>query len=435
MNPIEPRNTPAEEKANSRHQGRPVGVPRVLCAAVPFGANNIGDEAIIAGVVRLIRQGMPQAQITVATGDPETTQRALKVQTCPPFGFIGVPATGPEVERAVSEHDLLIWSGATGLSDYPEIPLGLMQIAHRLRKRTAILCVGMNEELNPHLYQVRSRWRPTYDLIRRCTLGAINLAAWLEAYRRSRTYRRMREVLPRADLLVVRDPETEAALRRAGVQAKIVVGTDAALGLTPSPLDKVAMPDAARRALTAPGSPRIALCLSAQDPPKNLPVVISVLDRVMADTRAAVFGIPINFVTDARLMNEMRPQFKARDRVLVVEGIQDPEDVAGVLGQMDVIVSSRLHALILGSLSDTPLVGIRRGTKIDAFLRPYGVSPAGSFEDLKALELERQIRERLAQGAEWRQRASALRLQRKQALAMTGQLLKSLLEEITTPRR
>jgi polysaccharide pyruvyl transferase WcaK-like protein len=408
--------------------------PRVLCAGVPFGANNIGDEAIIAGIVRMIRQGSPQAEITVASGDPKTMQHTLKVKTCPPFGFVGVAANGPHVERVISEHDLLIWSGATGLSDYPEIPLGLLQIAQRFQKRTAILCVGMNDELNPHLYQVRSRWRPAYDFMRRATFGGIDLASSLESHRKSKTYRRMREVLPRTDLIVVRDPETEAALRRVGVQAEIVVGTDAALGLSPSPLDKITLLDTTRRALSASGTPRVGLCLSAQDPPKNLPVIISVLDRVVADTNAAVFGIPINFVTDAQLMKNIRDRFKAREKVFVVEGVTDPEETASVLGRMDVIVSSRLHGLILGSLSDVPLVGIRRGSKIDTYLRPYGLCPAGSFQDLEAGELERQIRQSLAQSEQFRQRAAAVRLERRHRLDKTTHLLKSLLQKVAAER-
>ncbi len=421
--------------AQSRDQNVPEGAVRVLCAGVPFGANNVGDEAIIAGIVRMIRRGVPRAKITVATGDPETTKRALNVETCPPFGFVGVAASGPEVDQVISEHDVLLWSGATGLSDYPDIPLGLLETAQRLNKRTVVLCVGMNDELNPHLYQVRSRWRPTYDRIQRMTGGVINLAAWIEAYRKGRTYRRMRELLPKSDLVVLRDPDSEANLRRCGVTGNIVVGTDAALGLNPSPLDQAEMPDATRSALATPGIPRLGLCLSAQDPPRNLAVVISVLDRVMADTNASVFGIPINFVTDARLMIEMIPRLKAASRMQVIEGVQDPEEVAGVLGQMDVVVSSRLHGLILASLSDTPLVGIRRGTKIDSFLSPYGLRPAGSFQDLEAGELERQIRDRLAGATAFRQQAAALRLKRKQALDNTGQLLKSVLEKAGAHRK
>lgn len=422
-------NTSNTETTQVQKQASP-GAVRVLCAGVPFGANNVGDEAIIAGVVRMIRSVAPDAVITVATGDREGTERALNVQTCPPFGFVGTPATGLEVERVIGAHDLFLWSGATGLSDYPDIPLGLLQMAQAMGKHTAVFCVGMNDELNPHLYQVRSRWRPAYDFIKRITAGVVDVAARLEARRKAQTYNRICTILPRTDFVVVRDPETEAMLRRVGLKSEIIVGSDAALVLNPVAFEKVPMPEALRREMSAPGLPRIGLCLSAQDPPKNLPVLVSVLDKLMAEKNAAVFGIPINPVTDSKLVRDMRPQFKRPERVFVLEGVTDPEEVAGALGRMDVIVSSRLHGLILASLSDVPLVGIRRGTKIDTFLRPFGLSPAGSFKNLDAGELEQQIRQRLADVVEFRQRAAALRQQRRQALEKARQHLKSLLDKI-----
>jgi len=407
---------------------------RVLCAGVPFGANNVGDEAIITGVVRMIRSVAPEAKITVATGDPETTERVLKVQTCPPFGFVGVAASGPEVDRVIAEHDLFLWSGATGLSDYPDIPLGLLETAQRLHKHSAVFCVGMNDELNPHLYQVRSRWRPAYDRICQMTGGVIDIAGRLEAGRRARTYQRLREILPRADLVVVRDVETEAMLQRVKVPAKIIVGSDAALGLHPTSVEKVLLQADIRKEITASDTPRIGICLSAQDPPKNLPGFLAVLDRLIEEKKARVFGIPINPVTDSRLVRDMLPNFKHRNRVFSVEGVSEPEDVASLLGQMDVIVSSRLHGLILASLSDVPLVGIRRGTKIDTFLRPYGLKPAGSFKDLDLGELERQIRQHLERAADFRKLAAVVRSERMQGLDRARQHLKTLLELISAER-
>ncbi len=419
---------------NTQNQVQAGGAVRVLCAGVPFGANNVGDEAIIAGVVRMIRSVAPDAKITVATGDPETTERVLKVQTCPPFGFVGVAASGPEVDRVIAEHDLFLWSGATGLSDYPDIPLGLLETAQRLHKHSAVFCVGMNDELNPHLYQVRSRWRPAYDRICQMTGGVIDIAGRLEAGRKARTYQRLREILPRADLVVVRDVETEAMLQRVKVPAKIIVGSDAALGLHPTSVEKVLLQADIRKEITASDTPRIGICLSAQDPPKNLSGFLAVLDRLIEEKKARVFGIPINPVTDSRLVRDMLPNFKHRNRVFSVEGVSEPEDVAGLLGQMDVIVSSRLHGLILASLSDVPLVGIRRGTKIDTFLRPYGLKPAGSFKDLDLGELERQIRQHLERAADFRKLAAVVRSERMQGLDRARQHLKTLLELISAER-
>jgi len=262
----------------------------------------------------------------------------------------------------------------------------------------------------------------------------IDIAGRLEAGRKARTYQRLREILPRADLVVVRDVETEAMLQRVKVPAKIIVGSDAALGLHPTSVEKVLLQADIRKEITASDTPRIGICLSAQDPPKNLSGFLAVLDRLIEEKKARVFGIPINPVTDSRLVRDMLPNFKHRNRVFSVEGVSEPEDVAGLLGQMDVIVSSRLHGLILASLSDVPLVGIRRGTKIDTFLRPYGLKPAGSFKDLDLGELERQIRQHLERAADFRKLAAVVRSERMQGLDRARQHLKTLLELISAER-
>ena len=379
------------------------------------------------GITRMIRLAAPRAQITVATADPQTTAKDLGVQTCPPFGFDVIATVGAEVQSVMADQDLLIWPGATGLSDYPEIPLSLLGLAQRLKKKTAVICVGMSDELNANLYQVRSRWRPTYDLIRKATGSWIDMAAWIEAYRKARTYHRLRSILPKTDLVVVRNQESAANLRRIGVKGRIGVGADAALLLQPRPLQDIRLPETLRLALTDSRSPRLGLCLSSQEALRDFSAVIRVLDRLMAETGTVIFAVPINPRTDGPLMRHVLSLLKFPNRVYFVEGIQDPEDVAGVLGQMEVIVSSRLHGLILGSLSDVPLVGIRRGSKIDDFLRPFGRKPAGSVQCVEPEELQKQIWESLEHAVEFRERARALRVKASSALETTVQSLKSLL--------
>ena len=58
------------------------------------------------------------------------------------------------MEERFSSADVFIWSGATGLSDYPEVPLGMLEIAQRAGTTTVVWGVGMNNELNPHMYRL-----------------------------------------------------------------------------------------------------------------------------------------------------------------------------------------------------------------------------------------------------------------------------------------
>jgi polysaccharide pyruvyl transferase WcaK-like protein len=64
-------------------------------------------------------------------------------------------------------------------------------------------------------------------------------------------------------------------------------------------------------------------------------------------------------------------------------------------GRLDLVISSRLHLLILASIVHVPIIGISRGTKVDNFLAPFGQVSAGSvvqcdFDHMQS-ELDRLI--------------------------------------------
>ena len=109
---------------------------KILLGGVPFGRNNVGDEAILECVVKIVREICPAADITVSTDDPAATAKKLNVKTVQLFGF-DPPYSRALMEQTLRENDVFIWSGATGLSDYPEIPLDMLSIAHLAGTRRA----------------------------------------------------------------------------------------------------------------------------------------------------------------------------------------------------------------------------------------------------------------------------------------------------------
>ena len=52
---------------------------KILLGGVPLGCDNIGDEAIIACVVKLLRGLFPAAELTVSTREPEKTAKLLGI--------------------------------------------------------------------------------------------------------------------------------------------------------------------------------------------------------------------------------------------------------------------------------------------------------------------------------------------------------------------
>jgi len=350
---------------------------RILLGGVPFGRNNVGDEAILECVVRIVREERPDAQISVSTDDGAATAAKLGVRTVPLFGF-EPPYNRDEMIRELREHDVFIWAGATGLSDYPEIPTEMLRHAQAAGRKTVVWQVGMNNKLNPAKYRVLpGRKRPLLAALTIASLGLFRGIAWEERRRISRARRRIASALNAADLVVVRDPESRIQVEACGVTGPVHSGADSALLLEAS-----ALPVFCREAdevLAFPGQ-KIGLCVSAQREIANRPALVAYLDRLVdADSRRVLF-IPMNPLTDAALMEDLRRAMRHPERAATLTGRYEPSDILAAATRMDVIVSSRLHLLIFASIAHTPFIGISRGSKVDQFLAPYGLRSVGSVE-------------------------------------------------------
>ena len=105
---------------------------KILLGGIPLGYDNIGDEAILACVVRMLKEAIPGVEITVATADAGTAD-LLGVATVPPYGFADAPLSksgnASGFAKIIRQHDAYVWCGATGLSDYPNVALDLLEIA------------------------------------------------------------------------------------------------------------------------------------------------------------------------------------------------------------------------------------------------------------------------------------------------------------------
>jgi len=154
---------------------------KILVGGVPFGRDNVGDEAILECIVSIVSAICPDAEIWVSTDDREATENKLKVNTVPLWGFVNTSTFSiDDMFTEIDGLDVFIWAGATGLSDYPEIPLQLLQYAVDQDKKTAIFCTGMNTDLNPYLYRLLPGHRhKVFSLVRKLSFGLIDLISSL----------------------------------------------------------------------------------------------------------------------------------------------------------------------------------------------------------------------------------------------------------------
>ena len=346
---------------------QPGGLLRILLGGIPLGCDNIGDEAILACVVRMLRESVPGVDITVATADPATGP-LLGVRVVPPFGFAGTPTDGFAAEAA--KHDAYVWCGATGLSDYPAVALDLLEKAQGAGVPTFIWGVGMDDELNPVFFRVHGR--------RRALLRALGLVNAYERHLRSRLAKRIAAVLPRCRGVWLRDPQSAAMLASMGFPGAAITADTAIL-------QRGSEAGNAGRG-TRPA--RLGLCISTQRQVADLDGVRRLVATVRA-SGADVLGIPMNPKTDRALMESLG--------VPCIPG-DTPEAVCDAAATCDVVLSSRLHLLILAANVGTPILGIARGSKLANWLANFDRTVSGTVYgcdwDATAAQVLAALRER-----------------------------------------
>ncbi len=330
---------------------------KILLGGIPLGCDNIGDEAIIAGVVKMLKESLLEVELTVATADRATAD-ILGVNVVPPFGFAGHGLDG--FEDAVRAQDAYIWCGATGLSDYPHVALDLLETAQRAGVATFIWGVGMDDELNPVFFKASGK--------RRLVLRCLGLLGWYERRLRGTLARRIAAVLPQCRGVWLRDPQSAAMLAQTGFPGA-KVAADSAILLGNGPDKRHAADDTQ---LAAPDSRHaLGLCISTQRQVADLDGVKGLIAAVR-ESGARVIGIPMNPKTDRSLLESLG--------VECISGTT-PEAVMEAAAKCDVVLSSRLHLLILAANAGTPGLGIARGSKLANWLSNFGSTVEGSVYD------------------------------------------------------
>ena len=352
---------------------------KVLLGGIPLGCDNIGDEAIIAAVVGMLKSSIPGVELTVATAD-ESTASLLGVRVVPPFGFAGrgIDGFADEARR----HDAYVWCGATGLSDYPHVALDLVEAAQNAGVPTFIWGVGMDDELNPVFFRVHGK--------RRLALSLLGLAGWYERRLRERLRRRIAAILPRCKGVWLRDPQSAAMLASLGFGGA-KVAADTAILIENGKCRMENELDNSTFSILHSQFPTLGLCISTQRQVADLDELKRLIS-VVRESGAKVLGIPMNPKTDRALLESLG--------VECIPG-KTPEAVMEAAAKCDVVLSSRLHLLILAANAGTPGLGIARGSKLANWLSNFGRTVEGSVFDCDWGKVTERVLAALRDRGDW----------------------------------
>ena len=298
-----------------------------------YGGNNLGDEAILWAMSRLIHRLDPAAEQHVFI--PSGVSEAVRAQ----YAAWDIHVVSGPLLRcfAIFRHARLIVGGGQMIDDSSHgWPVGwssLFLTANRLcGYRPVVLCVGAEQLTKP---LPRFLVRRAYGL---------------------------------AEVITCRDEEASAAVRDTGVPAsKVWTTRDVVFSL-----DRAALPP---RSATS-GSPRSVAVVVAYDPAR-VQEDISRYTRLVNGLRNRGFAVELvahdlRPAYDVQAVREVKAAFPEDSGVRVAPAAT-VGDVCAIYARVDAVLSARMHPLIMGLLAGTLPVAFGGKAKVKSLLAIAGI--------------------------------------------------------------
>lgn len=291
-----------------------------------YGFHNAGDEAMLLAILQALRKTFDAPCITVISGNPSDTARTFGVKAVPRFGILPILS-------ALFRTDLLISGGGSLLQDVTSWKSMIYYLT--------IIIVGVLFRKQVFLYSQG--------------IGPVR-------YRIIRII--LKHVLNHVDAITVRDSESKGFLQRLGVHRTIYTTADAVLSLDPVSLEKGK--EILARNHVDPSKKRVGIAIrSWADTSRWMKPLRIYIERLTREKDCSVVLIPMQFPEDKRAAET---EIEESDRVHVLKESYSIEELISLMGNMDVVVGMRLHAMIFSALMHVPFLGISYDPKIDNFL-------------------------------------------------------------------
>lgn len=365
-----------------------------------YSSYNGGDAAILSGMVQSLKERIPDAEFLVLSSFPEAVKEVNKIDET------------IDVLVFVTNNRLRNIAGKFGLS-FLVPPKGTFKMLRYIiwgifRKREIDFKWIVNSkerEIAEAYYQA--------DLIVGCGGGYINdnykpailgrlFNLWFGKFLgkpvmiyahslgpfNSRFYRFVtKHVLNGIDFITTRDVISKNILEELGVnETPIHVTADAAISLEPATGDKI---EKILRGLDLSRKDKPIMGITVREWPYGFKDATKVNKRFMktiakfADYhiesnkfKVVLFSVIMDkknyYFRDMDVIGKIISMMKHRDTVKVVVNEYSPEELKRICGQMDIVIGTRMHSLILSSTMGVPVIGIEYEFKTRDYLKSIG---------------------------------------------------------------
>lgn len=316
-----------------------------------YGFNNAGDEAVLYSIIAALRGLDENLEITVLSNNPEHTIKAYQVKAINRWKV-------KEIYPAIKEADLVISGGGSLLQDVTSkngilYYLGIIGIAKFLRKKILIYSQGIG---------------PVTDKRNRLLTGII---------------------LNKVAAITVRDTESKKDLEDMKIKQEIILAADPVLGNEAEEIDENIGQELLELANVDINKKLLAVSLREWPVEReNYEAIARTCDHFAAEGWEIIF-LPMHFPDDISAGREVLKEMK--EEAVLLKQNYSPYETLCILKKCDLIVSMRLHALIMGAVVQKPIVAISYDPKIDSFMQSLGFYDILQINNLKENKLTGQI--------------------------------------------
>lgn len=321
-----------------------------------YGIGNGGDEAILRSMLTAFDKKVPSSEISILSFNPQETRRLTADMKLKPTVYkIGekfqvFQTDFRKIRRAIKKADLVMIGGGGMIQDvynWYTIPFFsfIALLSKILGKPTMFYAVGVgpiNRKFSKKLAQIIGN---------------------------------------QIDLITVRDNESKKELVSLGVSKdKIHVTADPVFALEPA-TSKRAIEILCEEGINKENKLTIGISVRevSQWSKLNKKNLAEVIDHLAKRTGAKIVFIPIGHYTNKWLGPPTEPtdletsveissimQYDAS----IIRGTYNPQELMAIIGQMDLMISMRLHGLIMAAAMNVPLISIsyEQETKLKSLL-------------------------------------------------------------------
>ena len=315
-----------------------------------YGFNNAGDEAMLTAILASLRAADPQVELTVISGNPTDTKARHKVESVYRFNAL-------KIRQALLAADLLISGGGSLLQDVTSKKsllyyLAVLAAAKFMGKKVMLYAQGIGPIRN--------------GLMRSLTRMIVN----------------------RMDVVTVRDNDSAVELEQMGVARPLIqVTADAVLSLEKRSRYKGL--DLLLKAGVDSKRPMIGVSVRRwENDTECFKELGKALGRLSERDRAQIVLLPLQYPADIAACEWLSPFISAENKnIVLLRGPYSTEEFMSIIGNFNILIGMRLHALIFAAVMQVPLLAVSYDPKVDSFVHEVGGTVAGSVAKLTSSQV------------------------------------------------